>query len=211
MGNYKHGKQLEIMSFPQVRKQVAQARLSIEDAAFFWMLYYCGVRKSEAYERVVEDFVVTDELVKIDFHQRKKAGAKVPPLELPRVWHGVDKIIATVWRASENSPKWKAIFVYVNQKRKRTKEYGKWVFPNIQSTRAWQIVKKVLGDRYYPHFLRLNRLSEIGNEPTATLVRLKSFSGIKSIRSLQFYLGISKKEQKEAMRLMDEKMRLTKI
>ncbi len=84
---------------------------------------------------------------------------------------------------------------------------ARWLFPHIQSVTAWKIVKRVLGEKYYPHFLRLNRLSEIGSDPTANLVRLKSYSGIKSIQALEFYLGTSRKEQDAALSWMEKKMR----
>ena len=70
---------------------------------------------------------------------------------------------------------------------------------------AWKIVKDVLGSSYYPHFLRLNRLTEIGSDPEANIVRLKSYSGIKSIKALESYLGTSRQEQEAALSWMDKK------
>jgi hypothetical protein len=32
----------------------------------------------------------------VDFHQRKKRGAEVPPSELPLNWYGVDKIVRVI-------------------------------------------------------------------------------------------------------------------
>jgi hypothetical protein len=82
-----------------------------------------------------------------------------------------------------------------------------WLFPNIQSATAWRIVKAVLGAGFYPHFLRLNRLTEIGSDPEANIVRLKSYSGIKSIKALESYLGTSKEEQEAALSWMEKRMR----
>jgi len=200
---YKHGKKDNIIPFQQVKQKVIAANLSIFDEAFFWMLYYCGVRKSEAYERVANDFETTDTHIIIDFHQRKKHGAKVPPLKLPLSWYGMDKLEYAVQKAKERKPRKKAVYVYIDHKRTRQQKRDRWVFPKIQSTKAWTIVKSVLGEGYYPHFLRLNRLTEIGRDPTASLTRLKSWSGIKSTTALNEYLGASEKEQAKAVEFMD--------
>jgi len=53
--------------------------------------------------------------------------------------------------------------------------------------------------------LRLNRLTEIVQDPTASLTRLKSFSGIKSTTVLNSYLGTAKKEQQRAIEYMSKK------
>jgi hypothetical protein len=82
-----------------------------------------------------------------------------------------------------------------------------WLFPNIQSSTALRLVKQVLGSRYYPHFLRLNRLTEIGSDPEASIVRLKSYSGIRSIKALESYLGTSKEEQEAALSWMEKRMK----
>jgi len=193
------------MPFEVVKSKVLSAELHWRDEAFFWLLYYCGVRKSEAYERVAEDFKITESHLIIDFHQRKKRGAEVPPLELPLHWYGIDKIVKSVQYATKSHPRQKAIYVYENKKRIRILKEGKWVFPRIQSTKAWEIVQEVLGEEYYPHFLRLNRLTEIAQDPSASLTRLKSFSGIKSTTALDSYLGTSKKEQQKAIEYMNKK------
>jgi len=192
------------MSFREVKQKVVDTNLSISDEAYFWLLYYCGVRKSEAYERVAEDFEINETHLIIDFHKRKKGGAEVDPLELPLHWYGIDKLVQCVEKAKNRRPHKKAVYVYVDKKRARQLKKDRWVWPKIQSTKAWQIVNKVLGEGYYPHFLRLNRLTEIAQDPTASLTRLKSFSGIKSVRILDEYLGTSKKEQQKAIDFMDK-------
>ena len=195
------------MPFQVVKSKVLSADLHWRDEAFFWLLYYCGVRKSEAYEREASDFKITDSHLIIDFHQRKKRGAEVPPLELPLHWYGINKIAKSVWLASKSRPREKAVYVYQNKKRVRIVKEGKWLFPRIQSTKAWEMVQEVLGEGYYPHFLRLNRITEIAQDPSASLTRLKSFSGIKSTTALDSYLGTAKKEQQKAIEYMNKKYR----
>lgn len=204
---YKHGKKTETQSFQDIAKAVEQAELPDNEQAYFWLLCYCGVRKSEGYERIAEDFKLTDTYLAIDFHQRKKHGAEVDPLELPKDWKGVDKIIQAVEQAKDRNQRTKAVFVYQNHKRVLVRQKAHWVFPDIQSTKAWHIVRKVLGSDFYPHYLRLNRLSEIGADPTASLLRLKSFSGIRSTKVLDDYLGTSKKEQQKAIEYMNSQMK----
>lgn len=229
---YKHGKQEEILSFEEINSRVAKTKLNEEQEAFFWLLYYCGVRKSEAYERTVEDCKITETHLIIDFPHfefvngkiikvdgRKKRGAAVPPLEIPVYLIGVEKILGCVKLANRKKARFKNIYLYLPtgktkttkkgnvveiKKRTKIRHRAKWVFPHIQSTEAWSIVKKILGFKYYPHFLRLNRLSEIGSDPEASLLTLKSFSGIKTLQQLETYLGVSKKEQKKAVRFMEE-------
>jgi hypothetical protein len=150
---------------------------------------------------VAEDFKVTETHLIVDFGQRKKRSAKTEPLEIPLNFHGVDKIVECVKKAEEHRPKSKAVYVQIEGKRVRQVRKGKWVFPRVQSTKAWQIVNTILGEGYYPHFLRLNRLTVISSDPTTNLTRLKSFSGIKSIQSLNAYLGQDKKEQQKAIEI----------
>jgi len=203
---YKHGKQEHPISFKDFQERMQRAHLDPEEEGYIWLLYYCGARKSEAYERVAEDVQVTHEYWIIDFHQRKKHGALVDPLEIPRSCPGVQILVRLTERAAAQRPWGKAVFYYENRERRSRILRAHWLFPNIQSTKAWQLIKQVLGKEFYPHFLRLNRLTEIGSDPEASLIRLKSFSGIKSVSSLEHYLGVSKTEQKGALDWIEKQM-----
>jgi hypothetical protein len=222
--NYKFGKQKEPITFHDFRNSVKKAQLSQDKEAFIWILYYCGVRKSEAHERVTEDITITEDLCIIDFHQRKKRGETVPPLKLKRSWAGVNLIIKQYETMKGRRAQKKAIYVYEEQPNGKTRiwkrdgkprpikertakiQLGHWLFPNIQNTEAWEIVKKVLGEKYYPHFLRLNRLTEIGSDEKANIVEMKSFSGIKDTKTLEGYLGVSQKQQDKALEYMDKQI-----
>ena len=129
------------------------------------------------------------------------------PLELPRSWPGVDLLCALVERARKRRKKRKLIERTKKGKRSSWYERKKWIFPYVQKEWARHIVKKILGPEYYPHFLRLNRLTEIGTNPKANLVMIKSFSGIKTTRIIErHYLGISKREQKAALDFMEKQI-----
>lgn len=201
MPKYKDGKIVQSLSFQEIQEKVKAAahQLTREALAFFWLLYYSGCRKSEAYERTVEDCQVTEEYFIIDFHQRKKRGAEVPPLELPLWFPGVDLLAEQLLKARQRRTSrklWER-----THKKVRTTEYkrARWLFPHIQKQWALMIVKRILGANYYPHFLRLNRITELCTDPNFSLARLKSFTGIKSLVALQSYLGVSKRQQKEAV------------
>jgi hypothetical protein len=157
----------------------------------------------------------------LDLHKRKKNGAEVPALELPYRWPGIDLTVKMAELAAERRPTGKTIFTYEpsglfkkmkgGKKKELKSRHGKtvkahYIFPNIQSTKAWELAKQVLGEKFYAHYLRLNRLTEIGSDPEANLIRLKSISGIKSTRALEKYLGTSKKQQTAAIRFMDDQV-----
>lgn len=199
---HKFGKQTELINFQEIQEKVAKVshKLTREALAFFWLLYYCGVRKSEGYERTVDDAQETQEFFVIDFHQRKKHGATTPPLELPLWFPGVDLLCAQLAHARKKRAIRKLIERSVDGKRVSHYERAQWLFPHVHKEWALQIVKKILGKQYYPHFLRLNRISEICSNPEANIEMIKSFSGIKTIKVIEDnYLGVSKRQQQKAV------------
>jgi len=207
MPKYKQGKQQNLLDFHEFSDQVEKARLNTEHSAFIWLLYYSGCRKSEAYERTIQDVEVSPTHFTIDFHQRKKGGAAVDPLSFPRSWKGIEQLIKLYERARQRKPNRKRIFYSEDKQRRSRIEKAQWLFPNIQSHTAWRIVKRVLGFQFYPHFLRLNRITELAADPKMSLLRLKSYTGLKSLDALQAYMGISKKEQEAALSWMEKKMK----
>jgi hypothetical protein len=194
------------MTFKDFSQRIRNAHLDLEEEGYIWLLYYTGCRKSEGFERVASDVKITAQHYIIDFHQRKKHGATVDPLEIPRTWPGVELLVKITEKAAARKPLTKTIFYYEQKERRSGIQKDHWLFPNIQSSKAWLLIKHVLGPEFYPHFLRLNRLTEIGSDPEASLIRLKSFSGIRSVSSLEHYLGVSKTEQKGALSWMDRQI-----
>lgn len=201
MPKYKHGKIKESLTFEEIESKVseAQKKLDIEATAFFWLLYYSGCRNSELYERVIEDCSITETHFVIDFGKRKKGGEAVPPLAFPLAFPGIETVIKHFNQVKIKKPKRKLIERTAKGIRTAIRKKAKWLFPNIHRTWASIIVKTVLGKEYYPHFLRLNRITELCSDPDFSLTRLKSFTGLKSLDALQSYLGVSKKEQKAAI------------
>jgi integrase len=176
MPKYKHGKQTDTieLKFLTDRMNRGVFKQPLRDKSFLALLYWTGVRKSEAYERVKEDFIVTETDLVIDFHQRKKNGLEVPPLEIPLDLPYMNLILERVQKTRQ----------------------GRRVWP-LSSATAWRIVKRALGEKYYPHFLRLNRITRMFDDPTTTIPEAKSWTGIKTAKALDVYIGFSKRRMEK--------------
>ncbi len=163
------------MSLDSFKTKLQESSLSLEKKAFVVLLWHTGARKSEAYELSRESVIVLEDCVVVDFGKRKKGGEDVPALRIPRAYYAVEPILVA----------------YIKSKRTRL------LFPHIKRDTAWRAVKQVLGEEYYPHYLRLRKLSEVGKHYGITHV--KSISGIKSLKALEAYIGYDEAIQKEAM------------
>lgn len=217
---YKAGKQKAIMplaTFQALIQDAINSGETLEALAFITLLWHTGVRKSEAYERVISDVEIGPDLVTVDFHKRKKGGDEVPALKIPKDFYGVKEFLVPWIRdVQKHRASKKQLFsqritdkTRVTAKGKTVSiketvgriEKGNWLFPNIASTKAWTLVKRILGEDYYPHYLRLRKLSAIGKNPqTKSLVHIKAVSGLKSLRAIEAYLGFDEETQDEAMR-----------
>jgi len=206
---YKYGKTTESLSFQEIREKVeaAKPRMTREALAYFWLLYYSGCRNSELYERIIEDCSVTETHFILDIGQRKKGSAKVPALEFPLWFPGMKEIIGQLEKARSKRSSRKLIERTVKGVRSRDRVKSNWLFPNIHRTRAAEIVKEILGEQYYPHFLRLNRITELCSDKDVTISMIKSYTGIKTLRVLEGYIGTSKKEQKKAVDFMAKQIK----
>jgi len=210
MPQYKKGKQTEQLEFNQVQERVkaAQKRLTKEQLSYFWLLYYSGARKSELFERTVGDCQITEEYFILDILIRKKGSAHTDPLEFPLWFPGIDIVCAWLEKARKLHKSRKLLERWQHQKRITSRISAHWLFPNIHKTTALTIVKQILGSQYYPHFLRLNRITELCSNPEANLTMIKSFSGIKSTRIIEEnYMGISKRQQKAAVNFIGNQIK----
>lgn len=176
MPKYKHGKQTDTIELEFLHKRMSKGifKQPFRDKSFLALLYWTGVRKSEAYERVKEDFTVTKTDLVIDFHQRKKNGLEVPPLEIPLDLPYVNLIVERAKKTKQGNLVWR-----------------------ISDDTAWRIVKRALGEKYYPHFLRLNRITRMFDDPTTTIPEAKSWTGIKTAKALDVYIGYSKRRMEK--------------
>ena len=201
MPKYKHGKITESLTFHDIQEKVAAAksRMNREALAYFWLLYYLGCRISELYERLIEDCFVTETHFILDIGQRKKGSAETDPLELPLWFPGMDVVCEQLEKARGKRKSKKLIERTVKGVRSAERLRARWLFPHVAATWAQVIVKEILGSQYYPHFLRLNRITEMCSDKDVSLTRLKSFTGIKSLDALQSYMGVAEKEQDAAV------------
>ena len=209
MPKYKQGKIMEPLSFQQIQEKVtaAKGRVNREALAYFWLLYYVGCRKSELYERTVRECQITETNFILEI-TRKKGSEQTPPIRLPLWFPGMNIVCEQLEKARSYKKKKKLIERYHKGERITTRIRDRWLFPHVAARWAQIIIKEILGSQYYPHFLRLNRITELCSDPESNLTRIKSFTGIKSTRIIEEnYMGVSKKEQKAAVDFMAKQIK----
>ncbi len=179
---YKHGKQKETIDLETFRRWIRKLDGSpqpLRDKSLLAFLYWFGVRKEEALERVKEDFSVKGGIMTVNAPPMK--SGERPPLEIPADLPFVNLIIKQV---EETKPRQR-------------------VWP-ISPVTAWRIVKKV-SERHYPHFFRLNRATQFLNDPEITIPQVKTWFAWKRIETVNKYIGYSKRHIRQmAPRLRNE-------
>jgi len=225
---YKFGKQTTILSSAEFQIAVNNAidkGATPEQIAYCIVLWNWGFRKSEAYERVISDVVITETAVLIDAHERKKHGLQVPAVEVQRGWFGIEEYLIpwALERESAKPTKKRIFYQQPTGKFTRTKptaqrpkgtrvevkvrasrvEKAVWLFPHIASTSAWTAVKLVLGEKYYPHFCRLEKLSKVAKTAQNMgdmISAVRRVSGLKSLNAMEAYFGDDEEVGSKAMR-----------
>ena len=173
---YKHGKQTTPIDFADFDRAMKEGEFkSYTHKSFLAFLYWFGVRVSEALERTKEDFEINNEVLSVNA-PAKKGGERDVPLEVDTDMPYVELIIER-WNKTK--------------KGKRLWSFSTWT--------AQRIVKRALGKKYYPHFLRLNRATEFLDDETTTIPQMKSWFGWKSAQTISSYIGYSKRHV-QAMR-----------
>jgi len=141
----RHGKIESPLSFQDFLNAMKRAvNVKLEHRAFAVLLFYTGVRRSEALNAVKEQFWVKDGFLYFDVGKRLKGGLKTPPLNIPL-----------------NAPYVNELLKVISQTRK-----GERVFKFTDRT-AYNIINRIFGT--YPHHLRLksdNRFSHEGFQHT---------------------------------------------
>lgn len=130
--------------------------------AFLTILFLAGVRVSEALALKPEDITCLPDTVYIDFF-RLKGSKNTDPIELP-------KVDCFMWLCDEV---W-------NLKQDPTQR----IFPFSRTT-AYRIVKRVWPE-LYPHFFRMNRITQTVQKHDIATVR--SYTGI-SLSSMEHYIA----------------------
>jgi integrase len=186
---YKYGKITTPIDFQTFKESMEKGNFvesrALSHKSFLAFLYWFGVRKAEALERKKEDFQIKDGLLIVNATPKK--GGQREPLEVPVEYPYIDLILKKV-RQTRPSPE--------------NKESRVW---NFSSRTAINIVKRVMGDRYYPHFFRLNRATRFLEDPTTTLPEMKAWFGWKSAKTVDPYIGYSRRHiRKQRERLKSE-------
>lgn len=171
MVKYKHGKQTKPISFKDFKKIMEKGHFTEyyrnSHRSYLAFLYWFGVRRAEALERVKEDFLVEDDLLVVDATPKK--GGEREPLEVATAFPYVNLIIKQV---DHTAP-----------------EKRVWPFSAVT---AWKIVKRVM-PKHYPHFFRLNRATQFLEDPTTTLPEMKAWFGWRQASSVNPYIGYSRR------------------
>lgn len=176
---YAHGKQTKSIDFETFQKGMESKKFAhpLRDRSYLAFLYWTGVRKSEAYERVKKDFTVKDGVLFVEV-PCKKGGERGGPIRIPLNLPYVNLIIKTLEKTR--------LHFHPELKRK-----GRFVWP-ISDTTAWRIVKRPFPD-LYPHFFRLNRATIFCRKEETSFGDVKSWFGWKSEKTIAYYMGVSER------------------
>jgi hypothetical protein len=225
--HYKYGKQEDLIPHETTIERLEKAKREVfkndsEKPSYFILLWHCGCRKSELYERRLDDVTITPSTLYVRFHKRKKGGDNVDKgvgYRFSRSLYGIEDVVTWLLpiidrmkrekeegleKGKRTLKSVKPIITFkrevVNGTRKTVghTEYVKdfWMFPNIDRNEAQTVVKAVWGEEYYPHFARENRISRM-----RTFAGVKAATGIRSSRAIEHYIG---KDFIEAERERDE-------
>lgn len=170
MPNYsKHGKDLFPLTLNEFKKGLENGKFcSKKHRGFSVLLFHSGVRVSEALRAKKEAFTFRGATIYFEVGQRLKNGMHTPPLPIHVDKLGVNELL---W-AIENTKK------------------DKRVFPYCRKT-GYNIIARVWK---YPHHMRLTKITELlsrkKDRPPFSLLEVKSWTGHKSLKSLDPYAGI---------------------
>ena len=184
--HYKYGKQKEPIDFQTFKSIMENGKFvhRLRDKSILAFLYWFGVRRAEALERVKEDFKIKDGLLIVDATPKK--GGEREPLEVPADFPYVDLIIEQV-----------------NRTRRTLANPTRRVW-NISGPTAWRIVKRVM-PKHYPHYFRLNRATRFLEDPTTTIPEMMAWFGWKAAKTVDPYIGYSRRHiRRQRQRLRRE-------
>lgn len=160
-----HGKIETPISDKRFFETLRENKLSLgtERTAFLALLFYLGVRVTEALRLRKESFTVEGDKLFVDIGKRLKLSKRTPPLSVKLDRPFVKEIIETV---SKTKPKRRI-----------------WKFSRVT---AWKLCKKY--DLHYPHFLRLNRITDLFQKGYK-ISEVRSWTGL-TLAALDYYVGV---------------------
>ena len=165
MPNYtRQGKVLIPLSEQQFLEAMKEGKFAkTEHRAFFVLLYYTGVRVSEALRARREQFTIRNNAVYFDVLKRLKHGKHTAPLRIDLEFSHAEELHACIAHAKAK----------------------KRVFPYCRMT-GYSIVRRAIGT--YPHHLRLTKITDFFMQKYP-IPKVQSWTGL-SLGALNFYVGM---------------------
>jgi len=182
---YKYGKQtkpIDLDVFKKAIEEPVERFRKKSHKSFLVFLYWFGVRRSEALERMPEDFEVKDGLLIVNAPAKK--GGEREPLEVPVNYPYVHLIIERLNKTKPNQRLWP-----------------------FSSVTAWKVVKRAMGKKYYPHFFRLNRATRFLDDSSTTLPQMKAWFGWRRSATVDAYIGYSRRHVKEMRAKLSQELK----
>lgn len=161
--------------------------------SFLILSYWVPLRKSELYDRVIDNFKITgvpgNGFLTIDLYRKKKyyarnekgeITAETEPIDIPRKMPLLEEVIDWVFKKDK----------FGNEA---------WRLPNNPTNRPWRIscttalnwIKEALGEDYYNHYLRFNYITKAVEKskdpPGPLLLKLRKKTGLNT-QTLEFYI-----------------------
>lgn len=128
---------------------------------FFVLLYYLGIRNTEARNLKKEDIRITDKDIFVSI-TRLKRSKNTPAIRLPINLLGIPELITAV----------------------NDTETGELIFPFSRRT-GYNIIYRCLES--YPHYLRLSRITNFSKK--YSIAELKNYFGLSGI-TFDYYIGL---------------------
>jgi len=164
MPNYsRQGKIMAPLSEAQFIQGMNDGHFTRQDhKAFIALLYYTGIRVSEALRSIRSQFQIDEEVIYFEVGKRLKGSLQTAPLKISLKKPFASSVATTV----------------------RNTRKGRRVFPYCRKT-GYNIVSRVF---YYPHHLRLTKITDLF-EKGFTISQLRAWTGL-TLNSLNYYVGV---------------------
>lgn len=173
---YLYGKQTEPITLEQFNHALRlKKNLPLKYQSLLCFLYLTGCRINEALSRKKKHFTVEENLLVVNIPATKKGEREF--LELDLNWPYVKEFIIP----------------YIESV--RGKDRRVWKFTDRTAQR---IVKKVFGEKYYPHFFRLNAAVSFCRNPNTSIQDVKAWFGWRRIETINKYMGLARRDISEA-------------
>jgi len=135
--------------------------------AYVILHYWTPLRKSEIYERKIEDFKISETQLTITLFRKKKVSKVPEPIDIPLAFPKMDEVVD---------------YLQNGQWKKYTPPYPF----KISSTTAWQYVREAFPG-YYPHFFRFNYITDGFMDTETSIVEMRAKTGL-DISTLNNYI-----------------------